>query len=130
MILFGKKKHSAFNKDEILEDIKSAEQKCLRIQKRFSAKSATENSEDNARLALSCRQCADKLEECAELVSHMLPPRDKHKAKNFEIKAQKLLTEIAESLQESENFDYPIKNGTVESNVNDLKSLLLEITNI
>ena len=129
-MLFGKKSCNSFNKDDFLAEIQSAEQKCHKLEQKFSAKSTLADLDENTQLALCCKRCADTLNECAELVSQMLPPRDKHKAKVFETKSKDLLLKLMDTLQECENFDYPVKNGILEKIANDLKSLIFDITAI
>lgn len=129
-MLFGKSKEKKFDRDGLLERLAALKKKCHRLEKKFASKSELEDSVANDRLALSCRRSADTLEECAELVSQMLPPRGKQKAKDFESKFRELLRRAEETLIECESFDYPVSNGSLEAAVNDLKALVLDITAI
>ena len=129
-MLFGKNKGEQFKKDELLEKIASLNQKCLRLEKKFLAKAENGDADINNRLALSCRKSADTLKECADLVSQMLPPRNKHAAKTFESRSRELLHNADETLRECESFDYPITNGILEAIVNDIKIMILDITSI
>ena len=127
-VLFGKSKRNASGKAALLEGITEAKQKCLRLQKRFLTKAQSGDDRENEQLAHFCGQYAEIIEECAALVSQMLPVRDRRKAKEFENTAKELLRRMSDALQECENFDYPIKNGTLKNIADDLKSLITNIT--
>ena len=122
-MLFGKKADLPFDKEAILSELIKLRIKTRVLENKFSYKG-------NDVLALSCKKYLKDLKECSDLVAQMLPPRDKHKAKLFARKSKEYLRKTRDLLQECEEFEYPIKNGTVEQIINDLKTLILDITSV
>ena len=129
-MLFGRSKGEQFKRDDFLEKITALQEKCSHLEKKFRTKAENDNEDTNNQLAQSCSQAADALKECADLISQMLPPRGKHKAKAFESKFNELLRKADDLARESEIFDYPVANGTLEATVNDLRSLIFDIIEI
>lgn len=127
--MFGKKSCNGLNRDRLLEEIQAAQQKCLRLKNKFLDRSSVEESEENNRLALSCLQCANIFADCAELVAQMLQPRDRFRARIFDMKTKKLLSDAEEAFRDCEIFDHPIDTKLVPI-TNELKSLIMEITAI
>ncbi len=130
MMLFSPKNCDIINKERLAEDVYAVQYKLMDLEKWFLSKFAGGDAGEYNCLAPTCHQCAEILEECAELVSQMLPSRDKRKARVFEAKARELLVEEKKFLQESWTFEYPITNGTLIAIANDLRSLILEYTAI
>ena len=119
--MFGKKSCNGLNRDRLLEEIQAAQQKCLRLKNKFLDRSSVEESEENNRLALSCLQCANIFADCAEL--------DRFRARIFDMKTKKLLSDAEEAFRDCEIFDHPIDTKLVPI-TNELKSLIMEITAI
>ena len=122
-MLFGKKTDLPFDKEAIFLELLKLQVKTRVLENKFSYKG-------NDVLALSCQKYTKALKECSDLVAQMLPPRDKRKAKFFARKSKEYLRKTRDLLQECEEFEYPIKNGTVEQIINDLKTLILDITSV
>lgn len=118
-MLYCKKTDLPFDKDAIIDELHNLQRKSLHLEHKYA-----DNA--NSTLAPSCRQYAKILEECADLVAKMLPPRGAYKTKIFADNTKESLRKTRDILQECESAEYPIKNGTVEKIINDLRSLLFE----
>lgn len=125
MLLF-RKKNESFKKDFLLNMIQDTKDNCLKRENRFLLKAESGNTEEYLRMAHFCEEYADILEECAQIVSQMLPPRNKRREKEFEEAANELLDKAHNILCNS-RYEQEISDGTLGNIIYKFKVLLIAI---